>query len=138
MRFFPFLACSFLLALSAQADAARLSELEIAGIRFKAEIASDPESQKKGLMFRKNLPANQGMLFVFPAESRICMWMKNTYVPLSAAFLDSKGRILDIQDMQPQTYDIHCSPNAKYVLEMNQGWFKKNKIKKGALLKGVK
>jgi uncharacterized membrane protein (UPF0127 family) len=89
-------------------------------------------------MFRKSLAANQGMLFVFAELERHCMWMRNTYVPLSVAFIDEAGVILNIADMQPQTEDSHCAVKpARYALEMNQGWFAAKGIKPGAKIAGL-
>jgi uncharacterized membrane protein (UPF0127 family) len=89
-------------------------------------------------MFRKSLTANQGMLFVFAEVERHCMWMRNTYVPLSVAFMDEAGVILNIADMQPQTENSHCAAGpARYALEMNQGWFAAKGIKPGARISGL-
>lgn len=105
---------------------------------IKAEVAADDPSRQQGLMFRKSMGANEGMLFVFDEPARICMWMKNTYLPLSVAFLDKEGRIINIEDMQPQTTDSHCAAKpALYALEMNQGWFKKKNILAGTRVMGL-
>ena len=91
-----------------------------------------------GLMFRKSLAENQGMLFIYEKEGRYAMWMKNTNVALSVAFIDRNGAILNIEDMEPQTEDSHGSKGvAKFSLEMNQGWFKKRGIKKGDHVGGL-
>jgi len=103
-----------------------------------AEVAADMGSRMQGLMHRKSMPANAGMLFIFDEASTQCMWMKNTYVPLSVAFLDESGAILNIADMQPQTEQSHCSSGpARYALEMNQGWFAQRGIKPGTKLGGL-
>jgi len=103
-----------------------------------AEIANTFPSRAQGLMFRKSLDANQGMLFVFPDIGPQCMWMRNTYVPLSVAFIDEAGVILNIADMKPQTEDSHCAAKpARYALEMNQGWFAAKSIKPGARISGI-
>ena len=103
-----------------------------------AEIANTFPSRAQGLMFRKSLDANQGMLFVFPDIGPQCMWMRNTYVPLSVAFIDEAGVILNIADMKPQTEDSHCAAKpARYALEMNQGWFAAKGIKPGARITGI-
>jgi uncharacterized membrane protein (UPF0127 family) len=89
-------------------------------------------------MFRKSLGANHGMLFVFTAAGPQCMWMRNTYVPLSVAFLDERGVIVNIADMQPQSDDSHCASRpARYALEMSQGWFAAKGIRPGARISGI-
>jgi hypothetical protein len=110
-----------------------------AGIHLiHAEVANTPASRAQGLMFRRSLGPNQGMLFVFPAPGPQCMWMKNTYVALSVAFIDERGVILNIADMKPQTEDSHCAvAPARYALEMNQGWFAAKGIKPGARISGI-
>ena len=110
-----------------------------AGIHvIQAEVANTVPSRAQGLMFRKSLAANQGMLFVFAEVERHCMWMRNTYVPLSVAFIDEAGVILNIADMKPQTENSHCAAGpARYALEMNQGWFAAKGIKPGARLSGI-
>lgn len=110
-----------------------------AGIhRIEAEVAADQENRMQGLMQRRAMAAGQGMLFVFPQAARHCMWMRNTYLPLSVAFLDASGRILNIEDMQPQTDDSHCAAGpARFALEMNRGWFAARGIKAGARIGGI-
>ena len=89
---------------------------------IKAEVAANDAARQQGLMFRQSMGPNEGMVFVFEEDARVCMWMKNTFLPLSIAFLDKDGRILNIEDMQPQTTDSHCARKpARYALEMNQG-----------------
>jgi len=103
-----------------------------------AEVASDFSSRMEGLMHRKSLATNAGMLFIFDEASTQCMWMKNTFVPLSVAFLDDAGSILNIADMQPQSEQSHCSAGpARFALEMNQGWFAQRGIKPGTKLGGL-
>ena len=100
----------------------------------KAEIAASDAQRAQGLMFREAMPANAGMVFVFDAPATQCMWMKNTPLPLSVAFIDADGKIVNIRDMQPHTLDSHCSTKGvpvKYALEMNQGWFQQKHIKPG-------
>ena len=102
-----------------------------------AQLAATPEQRSTGLMFRRDMPASEGMLFVFEQASQQCFWMKNTLLPLSAAFLADDGRIVNLVDMKPQTTDSHCSAQpVRYVLEMNQGWFAKKGIKAGFRLTG--
>jgi uncharacterized membrane protein (UPF0127 family) len=110
-----------------------------AGIHvIQAEVANTDASRAQGLMFRKSLAANHGMLFVFVEAGPQCMWMRNTYVPLSVAFIDERGVIVNIADMQPQTDDSHCASRpARYALEMNRGWFAGKGIKPGARISGI-
>ncbi|HZF83926.1 MAG TPA: DUF192 domain-containing protein [Burkholderiaceae bacterium] len=105
--------------------------------QIDAQVAATPEQRQTGLMFRKEMPQSEGMVFVFEQPSPQCFWMKNTLIPLSAAFVADDGRIVNIEDMKPQTTDNHCSTEpVRYVLEMNQGWFAKKNIKKGFKLGG--
>jgi uncharacterized membrane protein (UPF0127 family) len=92
----------------------------------------------QGLMHRRMLPENRGMLFVFPNVAYHGMWMKNTFIPLSVAFIDDKGVIINIEDMQPQTLNAHCAKkSARFALEMNQGWFRQKNIRPGVLVTGL-
>ncbi len=112
--------------------------LTINGHGLTAEVAATAETRARGLMHRRVLPENRGMLFVFRETGSHAMWMMNTYIPLSVAFLDESGRIINIADMQPHTQDSHgAAKPAKYALEMNQGWFAKRGIKPGARVEGL-
>lgn len=103
---------------------------------IQAQVASTPDQRSIGLMFRTDMPNHEGMLFVFEQPSQQCFWMKNTLIPLTAAFIADDGSIVNLADMQPQTLDSHCSSApVRYVLEMNQGWFAKRGIKAGSKLK---
>ena len=105
--------------------------------QIDAQIALTPQQQQTGLMYRKEMPQAEGMLFVFEQASTQCFWMKNTLLPLTAAFVADDGRIVNLVDMQPLSLDSHCSEEpVRFVLEMNQGWFAKKNIKKGARLSG--
>ncbi len=128
-----------LVALAAHAKAEMgHADLSAGFYRIEAEVAYTQEDRMQGLMGRSRLGANQGMLFVFPVAARHCMWMKNTLLPLSVAFLDEQGRIINIRDMQPQTENNHCADeNARYALEMNQGWFTARGLKAGLPLGGL-
>lgn len=122
------------------ANAAEFPLIELsAGIhRIEAEVVADQPSRMQGLMNRRALGRSQGMLFVFPQVARHCMWMKNTQLPLSVAFLDEEGRVLNVEDMQPQTENNHCAAQpARFALEMNQGWFAGRGIAAGARIAGV-
>ena len=109
-----------------------------AGIHvIQAEVASAPDERAAGLMFRKEMPPNAGMLFAFEQPGVQCFWMKNTLLALSVAFIADDGSVVNIADMKPQTTDSHCSTKpVRYVLEMNQGWFAKRAITAGAKLQG--
>ena len=105
---------------------------------IKAEVAVSDEQRAQGLMLREKMAPNEGMVFRFPETRHLCMWMKNTLLPLSVAFIDEKGRIINIEDMQPQTLNAHCAKKpARFALEMNQGWFKQKNIRPGLQLKGL-
>lgn len=119
---------------------AQLPVVELSAVmyRIEAELAHTPEARQTGLMHRHSMPGNRGMLFVFPQDGLHCMWMRNTFIPLSVAFLDAEGRILNIEDMTPQTEDLHCAAApARFALEMNQGWFEIRRLKPGARIRGV-
>src|SRR5512141_156916 len=139
-QFARFFVVLLLAALAAHARAAALPEvtLTINGNKLTAEVASDDMQRSQGLMYRRMLPENWGMLFVFPDAMPQSFWMKNTYLPLSIAFIDERGVIVNIDDMKPLTTDPHPSAKpAKYALEMNQGWFAKRGIKAGAKVQGL-
>ena len=105
---------------------------------IRAEVADNNSSRARGLMRRTALPPNGGMLFVFDEDAIHCMWMKNTYIPLSVAFLDAQGAIINIADMQPHSEESHCASRpAVYALEMAQGWFAQRGIKPGMKLSGL-
>ena len=105
--------------------------------RIDTQLATAPEQRQIGLMHRKEMPQHEGMLFVFDQPAQQCFWMKNTLLPLTAAFVADDGTIVNLADMKPQTEDSHCSTKpVRYVLEMNQGWFAQRGIKAGARLKG--
>lgn len=127
-----FSAALILLTSVQAAFAADTTKLMVKGITVPVEVAADNASREKGLMFRKHLPENSGMLFVMDRNDGICMWMKNTLIPLSVAFIDKDGFIINIEKMKPLTLDIHCSKaKAVYALEMNESWFEKNHVKPG-------
>lgn len=126
-------------AASAAAQVAFPSTQLSAGMHLiKAEVAATDPARQQGLMFREKMANNAGMVFVFDGTNPQCMWMKNTLLPLSVAFLDADGKIINIEDMQPQKLDSHCSAKpAKYALEMNLGWFKQKNIKPGMSIGGL-
>ena len=101
------------------------------------QLAQTPEQRQIGLMFRKEMPQHEGMLFVFEQPATQCFWMHNTLIPLTAAFVADDGTIVNLADMKPQTDDSHCSTKpVRFVLEMNAGWFAKRQIKAGYQLSG--
>ena len=121
-----------------------LAELPTATLHIKqhkiiAEVAATDETRARGLMHRFSLKPDHGMLFIFESPQIIAMWMKNTYIPLSVAFIDQEGIIINIENMQPQTLHSHAAKGlALYALEMKQGWFKERKIGPGDKLEGLK
>ncbi|OZI74468.1 DUF192 domain-containing protein [Bordetella genomosp. 12] len=105
---------------------------------IQAEVADTDAKRRIGLMNRKALPGNTGMLFVFEQPDLQCFWMRNTLLPLSIAFIADDGTISNIEDMAPQTDDAHCSRKpVRYALEMSQGWFAERGVKAGAKLDGL-
>jgi len=128
------------LALSALAATAQQAELSltIKEERLTVEVAHTDAARMQGLMYRRMLPENRGMLFVFRDVALHGMWMMNTYVPLSVAFLDEGGVIINIEDMEPHTRMTHSAARpAKYALEVNRGWFAKRSIKPGMRVEGI-
>ena len=133
----------FAFALAFAAGPALAQELPVvqlsAGMHsIRAEVAADFSTRMRGLMHRASLPANSGMLFIFDQPSIHCMWMKNTLIPLSVAFLDDAGTVINIADMQPHSEQSHCAARqARYALEMNRGWFAARGVKPGMRLGGI-
>jgi uncharacterized membrane protein (UPF0127 family) len=130
--FFLMVACSPALA---QPPMVQLN----AGIHLiHAEVVSDPGARAQGLMHRKSLAQNAGMLFIFDEPAIHCMWMKNTLIPLSVAFIDDGGRIVNIADMEAHSEAAHCAAKpVRYALEMNRGWFAARGIKPGSRVGGI-
>ncbi|WP_369798703.1 DUF192 domain-containing protein [Achromobacter sp. DMS1] len=110
-----------------------------AGIHIiHAEVADTESTRRAGLMFRRELPGNEGMLFVFENPDVQCFWMRNTLVPLSIAFIADDGTIVNIDDMAPQTDDGHCAKKpVRYALEMAQGWFAEHGVSAGRKIDGL-
>ena len=105
---------------------------------IKAEFADTFQTRARGLMHREKLAQNAGMLFRFDEAATQCMWMKNTLIPLSVAFLDEAGTIVTILEMQPHDETSRCSSGpARYALEMNRAWFAERGIKPGMKLRGI-
>jgi hypothetical protein len=136
----PLLA-SLALALPSQAQQVSFGRTQLmAGMHvIQAETAISNAQRRQGLMFREQMPTNAGMVFVFDTPPSVqCMWMKNTLIPLSVAFIDEQGTIVNIEDMQPKSLDNHCSTKpVKYALEMNLGWFAQKHVKPGAKISGL-
>jgi uncharacterized protein len=106
--------------------------------RLTAEVASTPDDRATGLMNRFSLQPDHGMVFVFDRPQPLAFWMKNTYVPLSIAYVDANGKILNIEDMQPQDESSHWSRGpALFAIEMRQGWFRAKGIVAGQVVKGL-
>ncbi len=105
--------------------------------QMQVQVAATPDQRAVGLMHRAEMPQTEGMLFAFEQATQQCFWMKNTLLPLTAAFIADDGTIVNLADMKPQTTDAHCSEQpVRWVLEMNQGWFAKRGIKAGFKLQG--
>ena len=115
----------------------RRAKLSLGVHQITAQVAQTPNQRSTGLMFRKEMPQTEGMLFIFEQAGMQCFWMKNTLLPLTAAFVADNGEIVNLVDMQPHSEAPHCSTKpVRYVLEMNQGWFAKKGVKAGAKLAG--
>ena len=115
-----------------------LLDLRVGDARLKAEYARTPDERERGLMERTEMPADHGMLFRFDDFRRHCLWMKNTPLPLSAAFMDESGRIVDIIDLEPLSTAIRCSREpGRYALEVNQGWFDRHQTGIGDQVGGI-
>jgi len=130
-----------LVALSAVAFAdagLRTAQIRVGPHPMKVEIVETDPQREKGLMFRERLGRDEGMLFIYEEAVYQAMWMKNTLIPLSVAFLDRDGVILNIEDMEPQTLDSHMSAGpASYSIEANKGWFAQKKVKPGDRVTGL-
>jgi uncharacterized membrane protein (UPF0127 family) len=127
---------------SAQASwadvAFKTARIKVGPHPLKVEVAASDPERSQGLMYREKLGADDGMLFVFEEPGYHAMWMKNTLIPLSVAFVDGEGRILNILDMEPRTLDTHMAAGpARYAIETNKGWFARNKIKAGDKVTGL-
>ncbi|WP_336315431.1 DUF192 domain-containing protein [Stutzerimonas stutzeri] len=127
-----------LLLFVASAQAQEPLRLRIQGHELHAEYAQTVAQRERGLMGRRELAADSGMLFRFDEVRRHCLWMKGTPLPLSAAFFDEDGLLVDMIDLEPFNTEIRCSKRpARYALEMNQGWFAERGLERGARLAGI-
>ncbi|MCF6149849.1 MAG: DUF192 domain-containing protein [Candidatus Kuenenia sp.] len=110
--------------------------MTVSGIDIEVELAVTHEEHMKGLMYRDRLEDNKGMFFVFPEEKNLSFWMKNTYVPLSVAFINAEGRITQIETMKPQSLDLHESrEKVRYALEMKSNWFEIHNVREGDVVR---
>lgn len=143
-RFMGAMATATILFLPAWTAAQQSPQLNLQRVKLNAgmhvidaQVALTPQERQTGLMLRKDMPQHEGMLFIFEQASEQCFWMKNTLLPLTAAFVTDDGTIVNTADMKPETTDSHCSAKpVRYVLEMNKGWFAKKGIKQGSKLSG--
>lgn len=128
-----------LLAHSAQAAGELpVAPLTINGHKIAAEVAATPEQRATGLMHRFSLKPDHGMVFVFERAEAMGFWMKNTFIPLSIAFIGADGRILNLDDMAPRDETSHPSKGpALYALEMRKGWFAERGIGPGDVVMGL-
>ncbi len=132
------LLAALLFSFEGHAQSFQQTTLSIGVHLIRAEMAISEEERARGLMFREQLGQNDGMVFRFANNGRACMWMKNTLVPLSVAFIAEDGRIVNIEDMAPQTLEPHCAREpVRYALEMNRGWFTKRNIRAGTTVTGL-
>lgn len=137
MRFF-FRFILFILLLTQQTAWAEEVALKVGGHGIHVEIADTPESRARGLMYRESLPADQGMLFIFAEAGKHSFWTTNTPLPLSIAFIDASGVIVDIAEMRPQSRDRHSAQGeVLHALEMNRGWFASHGVKPGSTVQGL-
>lgn len=144
LGFFRMITASSLLAASAaiaqEGPQSRLPTVELTAGMYviQAEVAQTHQQHSIGLMHRQSMGVNEGMLFVYPAAEIRCYWMLNTLIPLTIAFLDDDGAIVNLKDMEPHTERSNCSIKpVRYALEMNRGWFDQRGIKPGFRLRGI-
>ena len=105
---------------------------------IQAEVAQAPEQQMVGMMFRREMGNNEGMLFVNADAGVRCFWMRNTLLPLSIAFIADDGTVVNVAEMAPRSDESHCSAKpVRFALEMNRGWFAKRGIVAGSKLRGL-
>lgn len=116
-----------------------VTALKIGPHAIRAEVADSEDERSRGLMFRNSMPQDQGMLFVFEEPGQYCFWMRNTLIPLSIAFLDDEGRIVDIAEMQAKDDRTHHCPSrpVRMALEMNRGWFRAHGADVGSQVQGL-
>ena len=133
-----FLPCLMSVSLVAMSAGLPTRTLTIGGNKLIVEVAATPETRATGLMNRFSLQPDHGMLFIFEAPQPLAFWMKDTYVPLSIAFVDGNGRIVNLEDMRPKDESTHWSrAPARYAIEMRQGWFASRGIAAGDTVQGL-
>ena len=116
----------------------RMTTLKVGGKSIRVEVASTEAEHERGLMYRRSLAADSGMLFDFKGPAKTCMWMKDTYIPLSVAFIGTNGKVVNIEEMKPRTTTSHCSKDwIRYALEMNAKWFSRHGVKPGSRITGL-
>ncbi len=141
-KYLTILAASFLFILTenaaAQGPSLPIIELKAGMYRIEAELADTPAARQTGLMYRTFMPTNTGMLFVFPEKAIHCFWMRNTKLPLTIAFIDDDGKIVNLSDMEPETQNNHCPRGpVRFALEMNQQWFTQRALGPGTVITGL-
>lgn len=113
-------------------------QFQIGAHKLDAELALTAEERQRGLMFRESLAENKGMMFQFSHADYYCMWMKNTLIPLSIAFIDEQGKIINIEEMQANNEKTTCAKSkVRYALEMNTGWYSQRRIMAGEKVEGL-
>jgi len=134
-----FFTASFLPAAEVAQPELPVATLRIGSTSLRAEVADEDSERSSGLMFREALAPDSGMLFVMPSVGPATFWMKNTLIPLSIAFMDENGTIMEIHDMQPKDEKIVKSTFSRiaFALEMQQGWFGKKNIWPGERVSGL-
>src|SRR5260221_5254187 len=138
MRRLTALVCLLFLTFPAAAQQLPRTELSAGMHLIKAEVADNFVNRMQGLMHRTSMGPNEGMLFIVEEAGIQCMWMKNTLIPLSVAYIADDGAIVNIEDMKPQTEDSHCTKKpVRFALEMNLGWFASKGLRPGARLRGL-
>lgn len=124
-------------ALAAESTLKR-QQFQIGTYVIDAELARTADERQRGLMFRESLAENQGMMFQFTQADHYCMWMKNTLIPLSIAFIDEHGKIINIEEMRANSEQTTCAKSkARYALEMNAGWYNQRQIMVGQKVEGL-
>lgn len=141
MRFKYLLITLLLTATTATAQtpqSLKTAELRIGEHTLTTELALTANERSIGLMYRESMDEYQAMLFVYDDRAQRCFWMLNTLIPLTLAFLDDQGTVLQLADMAPQTTTSHCSNQpVRFALEVNQGWFKRHGVGVGDRVEGL-
>jgi uncharacterized protein len=128
----------WLLSAATAADTLPVQELRVGDQTVMVEVAATPAAMARGLMFREHLPDDHGMLFIWPGDQVVGMWMKNTLIPLSVAFIDREYRVRNIADMEPHSRHVHASDGpVRYALEVNRGWFERHGVHPGTRIDGL-